>query len=82
MSLSPAALSRTTMSTTTKYTPEGLCARITMLTKRGATAELVFPKLAKETGCTIATVQRAYYHAGGLETKHHSNWALTKEKRS
>ena len=82
MSLSAAALLRTTMSNnnTTKYTPEALCKRITTLTKRGATAELAFPKVAKETGHTIAAVQHAYYHAGRLVTKHHGNWVLTKEQ--
>ena len=66
--------------TTTKYTPEALCKRITTLTERGATAESVFPKLAKETGRTVAAVRRAYYRAGGSERKHHGNRALTKEQ--
>ena len=65
---------------TTKYTPEALCERITTLTEHGATAESAFPKVAKETGRTVAAVRRAYYRAGGLVTKHHGNWALTKEQ--
>ena len=82
MSLSAAALSRTTMSNTsiTKYTPEGLCKRITTLTNHGATAESAFPKVAKETGRTVSAVRWAYYCAVGLETKYHGNWALTKEQ--